>query len=405
MKAIIRSSAKMIAILSAAVLMLCWICDCFTPSRLTVNTQNSKLLSTSPALSIRCGNTAAGNTAKTQRAELFLFGAVPVKEVNISFDGHKNVIPGGEPFGIRIYTNGLVVSDMTEIPTQDGTKNPASKAGIQCGDIILSVNGQMLKTNEQLLQCVEKSGGKAIELKIRHRSNDDTVFVTPVKDIQQNKYRIGLWVRDSCAGIGTMTFIDPQNNCFSGLGHGICDSESGSLMPLEHGDIVDASVSSIRKSTCGMPGSLSGYFTDSQPIGELCSNCDYGVYGTLAGNISGKTVPVAYCQEVKKGKAQIISTIHGTKPEYYDIEIEDVNCSDLNSTKNMIIKITDQSLLEQTGGIVQGMSGSPIIQNDMLVGAVTHVFVNDPTRGYALFAETMLTHSSNVVQNGTLTAS
>lgn len=401
---VIKSMTKILAFLTASLLTLCFAAEQLTPYELTINEHNNKILDSAAALSLRYDSDsvpADSGGQKNSKAEIMLFGSVPVKEVNINFDERREVIPGGTPFGIRIYTNGLVVAKTTEIQTADGNKNPANEAGIQCGDIILSVNGEPLRTNEQLLKCVENSGGESIKIEAEHNNEKYTARIKPVKDSIQNKYKIGLWVRDSCAGIGTMTYTDPETGMFGGLGHGICDSDSGSLMPLDHGDIVSASISSVKKSTCGSPGALSGYFTDSEPIGTLISNGEHGVYGSVSRPVSGKTVPVAYKQEIKKGKAKILSTIDGTRPEYYDIEIEDVSYNSNNNCKNMVIKVTDKNLLNKTGGIVQGMSGSPIIQNNMLVGAVTHVFVNDPTHGYAIFAETMLSQSNSVVQNGT----
>ena len=206
-------------------------------------------------------------------------------------------------------------------------------------------------------------------------------------------------VRDSCAGIGTMTFIDAENGTFAGLGHGICDTVSGSLMPLEKGDIVNAEITSVTKSICGNPGALVGTFSDTSPKGTISANSELGIYGTLYNHdFSQNTVPVAFKQEVQRGKAQILTTVDDQPPKFYDISIEDISYNN-NSPKNMIIKITDKNLLAKTGGIVQGMSGSPIIQNNMLVGAVTHVFVNDTTEGYAVFAENMIDFNNTIVQN------
>lgn len=413
MKSFVKSSAKILAFLSAALLFICSAAARFTPSELRINDRSNRILDTAAALSVRYDAESlpvdSTDTNTKTKAEIMLFGTVPIKEVTVNFDEHKSVLLGGNPFGIRIYTDGLVVSQTTTVQTDKGEKNPSADAGIACGDIILSVNGNPLRTNEQLLACVENSKGKSITIEAKHENEKYTTQITPVKDAAQNKYRIGLMVRDSCAGIGTMTFYEPETNSFGGLGHGICDGESGSLMPLEHGDIVNAAISSVRKGTCGAPGSLCGFFTESESFGTLTSNCEYGVYGTMTQQPYSpspkKEIPVAFRQEVKKGKAQILSTVEGTEPKYYDIEIEEVSYNNINTCKNMVIKVTDKELLETTGGIVQGMSGSPIIQNGRLIGAVTHVFVNDPTHGYALFAETMLSHSNSTVQNKRLTAS
>lgn len=343
------------------------------------------------------------SSERTSSAKIMLFGSVPVKDVNVNFTQRKTVTLGGEPFGIRLYTDGLVVSQTSDIPTDGGNKNPAAEAGICSGDIITTVEGKQLRTNEQLLDAVEASGGNPISITGCRNGKSYTTKITPVRDEQLKSYRIGLWVRDSCAGIGTITFTDKQTGTFAGLGHGISDSESGSIMPLAEGNIVFANISSVEKSIGGYPGSLFGYFSDSRSIGTVTANDECGIYGKLNGNAfcNGKDIPVAFRQEVVRGKAQICTTISGNTPKYYDVEIEDISYNNVNITKNMVIKITDEKLLSQTGGIVQGMSGSPIIQNGMLIGAVTHVFINDPTHGYAIFAENMTESNNTFVQKET----
>ena len=343
---------------------------------------------------------SAENTAS---ARIMLFGSVPVKEVNVNFTQRKNVTLGGEPFGIRLYTDGLVVAQTSDVPTAGGNKNPAADAGICSGDVITSVEGKKLETNEQLMDIVETSGGNPISITGCRDGKSYTTKITPVRDVQLKSYRIGLWVRDSCAGIGTVTFTDKETGTFAGLGHGISDSESGSIMPLAEGDIVFANIASVEKSTGGYPGSLSGFFTDNRAIGKISANAECGIFGKLNGNAfcQGEDIPVAFRQEVVRGKAQVCTTISGNTPEYYDIEIEDISYNNVNITKNMVIKITDTELLKKTGGIVQGMSGSPIIQNGRLVGAVTHVFINDPSHGYAIFAENMTDFNNTFVQKET----
>ena len=332
-----------------------------------------------------------------------LFGSVPVKQVNVNFTQRESVTLGGEPFGIRLYTDGLVVTQTSEVPTINGNKNPAGEAGICNGDIITAVDGKYLKTNEQLTDIVEKSNGEPVRVSARRNGNSYTTLITPVYDVQFKAYRIGLWVRDSCAGIGIITFIDKETGTFAGLGHGISDNESGSIMPLANGDIVNANIGSVEKSIGGYPGSLCGFFSDNHAEGTITANDECGLYGKLCGSSfnNGKEIPVAFRQEVVRGKALLYTTISGSTPKYYDIEIEDISYNNVNITKNMIIKITDSELLEKAGGIVQGMSGSPIIQNGMLVGAVTHVFINDPSHGYAIFAENMTDFNNTFVQKNT----
>ncbi len=329
--------------------------------------------------------------------ELKLFNSIPIKKVDIKVSGEKYVIPCGTPFGVKLYTRGVVVISMEDI---DGKKaNPAKDAGISIGDIILSANGTETDTNEELAKIVTSSCGKSIKLKIRRENIIFTTTLSPVLD-SSSQYRIGVWVRDSSAGIGTMTFFDSETRCFAGLGHGICDSDSGTMMPLMSGDIVNAEINGITKGCTGSAGSLRGYFADDTAIGTILTNSERGIFGKAEKSpVENDNIPIAWKQEVRTGKAQILTTIEGCTPHYYDIQIESINRNEGKETKNMVVRVTDEELLSKTGGIVQGMSGSPIIQDGKLVGAVTHVFLNDPTRGYAIFAENMYETISNISQN------
>lgn len=406
MKKFIKSFTALMAAVSVAVFSLCGAVSYITPSEITVNPESGLKLNYNFPVSVRYNSEQAlqadttNDTSDNADATVMLFDTIPVKNININFSERKYVIPCGTPFGVKIYSDGLVVTKTSSIETKNGSVNPSEDAGIYCGDIIKSVNGTKPTTNEQLLECVEKSNGKPIEIEVMRNNKNYSTTITPVIDSKQNVYRIGLWVKDSCAGIGTLTFIDEETRTFGGLGHGICDSESGSIMPLLNGDIVNANISSVRKGRCGSPGSLCGYFSDDEAVGKLVSNSEYGVYGNIISyNSEQDAIPVAFRQEVVRGKAQILTTVDGCTPEYYDVEIESISYNNNNYTKNMIIKITDEELLEKTGGIVQGMSGSPVIQNGMLVGAVTHVFVNDPTHGYAIFSENMISFNNSIVQS------
>ena len=224
--------------------------------------------------------------------------------------------------------------------------------------------------------------------------------------IEDDKYRIGIWVRDSSAGIGTLTFCEKTNKIFAGLGHGICDMDTTEILPLSRGDIVGAVITDTVKGKAGVPGELKGCFTNPESLGQIYANTETGLYGTfekLPENTS--LIAVGAKQKVKKGAAKILTTIEGTTPCFYDINIDSINYDVSIPTQNMKITVTDGCLLEKTGGIVQGMSGSPIFQNGMLVGAVTHVFVNNPKRGYAIFAETMLTNSNILFESNYKNAS
>ncbi len=325
----------------------------------------------------------------TYQAKLYLFGSIPVKTVEVTTVSRKTVCPGGQPFGIRLYTEGLVVTGCASVPTAAGEESPAEQAGILSGDILLSVNEQDLFSSEQLSSLVESSGGQPLSFRLRRDGKTLRRTFSPVMDRVAGHWRLGLWVKDSCAGIGTMTYTDPSSGTFAGLGHGIYDSASGSLMPLYQGDIVKAEITASEKSTAGSPGSLIGRFTGTT-WGTLQLNDGCGLYGTLnACSDPTEWVPLAFRQEVVRGPAVLRTTIGSGPAEDYQIEITDISYQDDQLAKNMVLRVTDERLLSETGGIVRGMSGSPILQNGRLVGALTHVFVDDPQRGYAVFAEVM----------------
>ena len=280
----------------------------------------------------------------------------------------------------------------TDTVTVNGrTCCPAAEGGIEVGDVILKVNDDSIRSNEELIQIVSHANGEKISLDVMRDDKNLKLSITPVQTSPQGDYKIGLWVRDSSAGIGTVTFYQAESKTFGGLGHGICDVDTGALMSLSQGDIVQAKLDSITKGIKGTPGALNGHFDNDVAIGTLLSNCETGVYGYMEESPADNTpVEVASKHEVRTGSAKILTTISGDQAQYYDIEIESINYNQDTASKNMTIKITDETLLEKTGGIVQGMSGSPILQNGKLVGAVTHVFVNEPEKGYAIFSENML---------------
>lgn len=346
----------------------------------------------SPFFNCVCDSDAVstGSTlTQTYSAQIKLFNFVPVKNSTVTVVNRRYVTPGGQPFGLRIFTDGVVVTGVGSVPVDGGTAYPAKKAGIKQGDIIKKINGTSVTSNQDITRLVENCDGKALSVELIHNGKDKKVSLLPAKQSADGKYRIGLWVRDSSAGVGTVTFVDNTTGLFAGLGHAICDVDTGDAMPLRTGDIVGATIRGCVKGTSGTPGELCGVFSTGV-IGELFINSSKGVYGILnETEKKAKRIPVALSEEVKVGKAEVISTVSGTTPDYYEIEIVKIYKSD-GEEKNMVIKVTDEDLLKKTGGIVQGMSGSPIIQNGMLVGAVTHVFVNDPQQGYAIFAEQML---------------
>lgn len=322
----------------------------------------------------------------------------PVKLVDITKQERTYVVASGKPFGIKMYSDGVLVISIADVQTTGGSKSPAKDAGLQVGDIIKSINGSLVYKTEEVAEEIEKSGGQQLSLEVVRDGKILMLSLKPEKLEGHNVYKAGFWVRDSCAGIGTMTFYNTRTNCFAGLGHAVCDVDTGAILEIKSGEIVPAKITGVYKGVSGSPGELCGIFSTDRAIGKINRNNETGVYGFMNSAIDGKEIPVAFKQEVETGKAQILTTINGETPQYYDIEIIKINLNSASVQKNMVIKITDERLIESTGGIVQGMSGSPIIQNGMLVGAVTHVFVNNPRQGYAIFAENMINSVQSVAE-------
>ena len=333
------------------------------------------------------------------RTDLKLFGLVQVKTVHVSVVKQSFVVPCGEPFGVKLHTEGVVIVGMSDVDTAQGPVNPAYQAGIRVGDIILAINGKSVTGNEDVAKIMEGSGGQEVKISLRRGTVGYEAAFRPLRSVSQNAYKAGLWVRDSTAGIGTITFYSPSGGKFGGLGHGICDIDTGEILPLLTGDVVHVDISGVSKGIRGTPGELQGTLQDAV-WGSLYCNTQTGVYGVLQNTGNGRALPVAMCQEVRQGPAYILATVDGGGPQKYSVSIERVHFNDAAPTKNMVIRITDPALIAKTGGIVQGMSGCPIIQNGKLVGAVTHVFVNDPLRGYGIFAQNMMDSVDALEENG-----
>ena len=330
-----------------------------------------------------------------QMGEISLLGIFPVKSVSIHYTDRSYVVPGGNPFGIKIYVDGVLVISVTDVETENGKRRPAGDAGRREGDYIKSVNSVNVYATEDIAEIVEKSQGSELKFEVIRDGTSITLNVVPALS-ESGAYKVGIWVRDSCAGIGTVTFIDRKSGVFAGLGHAVCDVDTLSVLPLKNGEIVPAEITGVYKSLGGSAGELCGSLMLRESLGSIELNDGSGVFGKYSGEISQNEIPVAFRQEVRTGKAQILTTVSGTEPQAYEAEIIKINLSDKSQQKNMIIRITDRELLQKTGGIVQGMSGSPIIQDGMLVGAVTHVFVNNPKEGYAIFAENMLNTARSI---------
>lgn len=329
-----------------------------------------------------------------REAQVRLLGVIPVKSISLESAEEPQVMVCGAPFGIKMEAKGVIVVGTADITGNGKSINPASEAGLQVGDVIYKAGGQEVSQNDQLAKIFESSAGQPVTIEAQREGKDFTAVLTPVFSETDGQYKGGLWVRDSTAGIGTLTFCDPDTSVFGGLGHGICDVDTNQLMPLGSGEILPVTISGVIRGQRGAAGELQGYFSSDLAIGEMSANTDTGVYGTLYDlPDTGEMLPIAMKQEVRAGEAQILTTIDGEEPRLYDAEIQSVNYDENQLTKNLIIKVTDPELLQKTGGIVQGLSGSPILQNGKLVGAVTHVLVNDPEKGYGIFAETMWKYS------------
>ncbi len=322
-------------------------------------------------------------------------GNIPLKTVEVVNTETIKVIPGGQSIGILLQTEGVSIVGFSPVVTEDNTTvSPASDAGLITGDFIVTINEEKIINNEQIAEIINQAGSAAIDCEIVYLRNGirHNVTIPPVFCSDSQSWRIGLYVRDNTAGIGTLTFYEPDSHIYGALGHQVPDLEHG-VSGENKGSIVRAAVQGIKIGVVGTPGEKLGVFLDEQWEGDIRTNGSFGIFGVLQNdpevNYQTEAIPTAMINEVEVGPAKIYTVVEGEEIEEFDIEITKLMSSYKLTGKGMIIKITDQRLLDITGGIVQGMSGSPIIQNDMFVGAVTHVFVNDPTQGYGCFAEWM----------------
>ena len=304
-----------------------------------------------------------------------------------SQDTSRQVIPLGSAFGIKLFTDGVIVASLSDIYTEEGVCCPAAEAGILPGDYLLQADGQDIPDNGALARYIGSSQGEAISFQVRREDQVFSVEVTPVYG--EGSFKTGMWVRDSAAGIGTLTFYDPATGVFAGLGHGICDMDTNGVMALKSGEPAPITLSGIVKGQADSPGQLRGYFSSEESLGTLLANRETGVYGTLHQAPAGEAVETLTREEVATGPVQLLVSLDETGPQLYEAEIQEIINQD-KTTKNLVVQVTDPRLLERTGGIVQGMSGAPILQNGKLAGAVTHVFTEDPTLGYGIFISNML---------------
>ncbi len=300
--------------------------------------------------------------------------------------------PGGMPFGIRVKTQGVMIVRLGDVISGGKSVSPAREAGVRVGDVLLALDGKAIADAEEATRRIAASNGKALTLSVLRGEEELSLTVTPRKADADGRYQCGLLIRDAASGIGTVTFFDSESGLFGGLGHGVCDSDTGKLIPLSRGIVQDVRICGVQRGESGKPGELQGGFTGRR-LGSVVTNGECGVFGVLNELPKGKyaPVPVARAKEVEAGKATLLCTLGEDGIGEYEVEISNLDRG-ARPTKSFTVHVTDPRLLARTGGIVQGMSGSPLLQNGKLIGAVTHVLVEDPTTGYGIFLENMYTH-------------
>ncbi len=335
------------------------------------------------------------NKVEEKTVTLSLFNIIDLKDVKVSVVENTKVIPLGNIVGLKIYSDGVLVIGMTEV----GGVKPYEGSNIKEGDLIVSVDNINVTTTKQLIECVNASEGKQIEIKYVRDGEEYTTNIEPIKT-SNNEYKIGLWVRDGAVGIGTATYYNPSNGKIATLGHGIVDVDTDSLITVESGSITNARISKLKKGIEGEPGEIKGSLIEDEVIGSININTQFGIYGnvyytSLLDLNNTEEMEVALIEEIKKGPAKIILALEDGIRKEYDIEIKKIYKNNTEDNKSMLIEITDDELIEKTGGIIQGMSGAPIVQNGKFIGAITHVLINNPKQGYALFGETMIKQMNN----------
>ena len=355
---------------------------------ISIKQENEEILETS-------SNSVIAEEVGKKELEVSLFDKVKLKTVEVNTLPKTTVIPVGNIAGLKLYTNGVLVVGMSEIEGKDNKKyKPYENSQIQEGDTIIQINENIINTTQDLIDEVNNSKGENVNIKYIHEEETKECSIEPVQ-AYDNQYKLGLWVRDSAAGVGTVTFYEPETKSFGALGHGITDIDTQQLINIASGEFVTTRILDIEKGEEGLPGRIQGTVENQANIGTIYKNTKFGIYGVVD-NISSlnidtsKEMELALRDEIQTGKATILCSLDNRNVQEYEIEIEKIFKENNYDNKSMKIKITDPKLIEKTGGIIQGMSGSPIIQNGKFVGAVTHVLVNDPTQGYGVFGDIML---------------
>lgn len=335
-------------------------------------------------------------TSKNNKINVSLLGIVPIKSVNVESVPEIKLYPGGQPVGIKLSTKGVLIVGFSDINTLSGKKSsPAAMAGVQIGDTLLKIDNKYVEDSKDLGNKINASKDKKIKLTLERNGKTFVKEVDKVKSDDDESYKIGLWVRDSTAGVGTMTFYYDKDKKFGALGHPITDVDTGSILKINNGNLINSSIVSVRKGIKGTPGEIRGIFVnEDNPIGSVEKNTICGIFGksqnALLNRSFNKPLKVALRNEIRTGEAKILTTVDGDEPSLYSVNIEKLFTQNEPGPKSMIIRVTDKELLKKTGGIVQGMSGSPIIQDGKIVGAVTHVLINRPDVGYGIYIEWML---------------
>lgn len=339
--------------------------------------------------------------------EFMLFGRIPLHQITINVMPEISLVPGGHSIGIKLHSQGVTVVGYYyfDIEATKRSISPAREAGVRLGDSITSINGEEVKDMHHAAQLLGKAGSGEIKLHINRDDRELAITVDPLYSINDDGYRIGLYIRDSAAGVGTLSFYDPENERYGALGHIIVDSDTNKPINLNSGKIVKARVVEIKAAERGRPGEKTGIFLEHDGFkGNIELNTTFGIFGHVESfpyeeSLYSEPIPLAFSSQVETGPAEILTVIEGDTIGRYNVEIERVSFQPTPSDKGMIVRVVDETLLAQTGGIVQGMSGSPIVQNGRLVGAITHVFINDPSRGYGIFMEWMYREAEILANN------
>lgn len=366
------------------------------PDRIISLNNNTVKLRKLPGIEISETTMTSNDNLNTINIELKLFGKLTLKNINVNKIEDIKVVPVGKVIGLKMYTNGVLVVGMSEIEDKNKLINkPYENSDIKPGDTIIKINEEIVESIDSLKQIVSNSNGKELKITILRNGHVLNTNITPV-ETQEKKYQLGLWVKDAATGVGTITFYEPESNYFGVLGHGITDYDTSRLINIDSGELVTAKIISLIKGEENNPGEIKGTIINSQTIGEVKKNTEFGVYGILnnltALNIDiSKAIEVASREEIEEGEAKILCSVNSSNiTKEYKIKIEKIYLENNYNNKSMLIKIIDEELLKETGGIIRGLSGAPIIQNGKFVGAVTNVLVSDPEIGYGIFADMMI---------------